>query len=785
MPIQQDQLNPTTTSITFEDFHNDDSATRVLHNGSDFIKCDFDDDPANPIIRYYRTNGDKAAAYATEKDNILDLAYDNFNDKYYTVRNYIDSQDVLVSSGIDFTTTTGADYSFDNFDDTNVAFYIASDNLFFRNAVGYESKLISKRVLGSPFEDQTIALQAESTPIATISGAFSASIDYNLPLASISGTERSALSMTVRDTFNNNDRYTVGVASSGTGDSDTVHFRASLDNTEDVSSPNLVRFGSISLNPEAMMALATSGTTGFTVTVTNTVSGAHNQLWDVVTPVTSPSGVTTDFSGSQGYIDSVLSFGLVRSVNPVNSGVDGESISFDVDLEFTYVPATPTGTLNIARTSGTTPTYSSSLSASYDQAYTIFDFLANETMNLYLTTHNEQFDLVAAELDNFTITSGSVPPPVIAAQAIITTVTDTTTYSMLDVDQVDAQGNVVNDLLNRIGVFDPLVERETVVEIVGSGTIITNETISGTQGTDNIALAVNQASEGYLLFDGAEVYTVDLNPGTYTATGVIDSTTSGIVVSSGITADALDFTFNPNTGGFLQYQAFAAGERLLRTLDISSSGTISASNREVFLNQPTSFVTGDHFFLHGVDPNTLFHFRRNGLNINVKKVDSNGTVAGSVLNDSTADFVIAGVQTGDKVYIASLDETHTVGEVLDSNNLTLPDTSPGDGAYAYKLYAGTEQIQYNVDTSLSAFASVNVDDFSLGAGTSETSNVTAEVINAWGDPLQGKSVSFIVSNGDGAVAPPSDSTDVNGAATTVYTVGVTPGPVIVTATVSD
>ncbi len=92
---------------------------------------------------------------------------------------------------------------------------------------------------------------------------------------------------------------------------------------------------------------------------------------------------------------------------------------------------------------------------------------------------------------------------------------------------------------------------------------------------------------------------------------------------------------------------------------------------------------------------------------------------------------------------------------------------------------------FNIDDRVSAFMAVNAEDVTLPAGTAQDTPVNADVINAWGEALDGKTVTFVVSAGDGATAPSSDVTVSGGRATTTFTVGATVGVSTVTATVTE
>jgi len=103
----------------------------------------------------------------------------------------------------------------------------------------------------------------------------------------------------------------------------------------------------------------------------------------------------------------------------------------------------------------------------------------------------------------------------------------------------------------------------------------------------------------------------------------------------------------------------------------------------------------------------------------------------------------------------------------------------------YYVDASTNLQSFNIDDRISAFMAVNAEDVTLPAGTSQQTFVNADVINAWGETLDGKVVTFSVTAGDGAVSPSSDTTVSGGRATSQFTVGSTVGVSTVTATVTE
>jgi hypothetical protein len=102
----------------------------------------------------------------------------------------------------------------------------------------------------------------------------------------------------------------------------------------------------------------------------------------------------------------------------------------------------------------------------------------------------------------------------------------------------------------------------------------------------------------------------------------------------------------------------------------------------------------------------------------------------------------------------------------------------------YYIDSGFNLRAFNLDDRISAFMAVNAEDTTLPAGTAQSTLINADVINAWGESLDGKDVTFQVT-GDGAVTPSTDTTISGGRATTQFTVGATVGVSTVTATVTE
>lgn len=153
--------------------------------------------------------------------------------------------------------------------------------------------------------------------------------------------------------------------------------------------------------------------------------------------------------------------------------------------------------------------------------------------------------------------------------------------------------------------------------------------------------------------------------------------------------------------------------------------------------------------------------------------------------DETLDIVH--VKTIDKDTL--LDTTDTKEVLLDisdynTNRYTIF-FDQNDFDTLYYVDNSTNLQAFNLDDRISAFMAVNAEDTTLPAGTSQATVVTADVINAWGEALDGKDVTFQVTTGDGAVSPSTDTTVSGGRAFTQFVVGATVGVSTVTATVTE
>lgn len=210
--------------------------------------------------------------------------------------------------------------------------------------------------------------------------------------------------------------------------------------------------------------------------------------------------------------------------------------------------------------------------------------------------------------------------------------------------------------------------------------------------------------------------------------------------------------------------------------------------------------------------NRLFKYDNN---ISLGIEDSNGS---SAIQTSTGQLPTAGTSSfnwthksaaGGLPFLTYI-EFDTLLEIIQLRTLdkdTLQDMSPDKEArfnisnYSindFKLFfdgsdldslrfvdASTNLQTFDLDDRISAFMAVNALDTTLPAGTALQTLVNADVINAWGESLNGKVVTFTVSAGDGAVTPATDTTAGAGRASTQFVVGSNVGISVITASVSE
>lgn len=464
------------------------------------------------------------------------------------------------------------------------------------------------------------------------------------------------------------------------------------------------------------------------------------------TVVGSQTGSRSPALTGEIYSASGISFQI--SANETQNNND--NFTFTVEHE-TTPRGTNTGTINLSRSSDN---YSSTLSGSWTDVVN-----SNEDRLEIVGTTSESINVTA---DNFDLTpDGAAQYPSIP---------------VLTVEEVSDEGQVQQVIIERLNVVnDPNRNYNTYID-------------------GGVLLAVGPSLMYVKVLN--DIYTFD--PSSPIA-GLVDENTAGVTRSQDVIEerDISNFHYNTTQGGFLSYVFFDSNTEEVQIKTLTASSNPTPQNRKVFLDiqdweEQLDIGRPYQTYWLATDNDSLFYIRRHGIGkVNtIKESGTDGVTNGtSAFTSSSSNFITAGVREGDLLIISSgpNSDTYTITQISTSDTLQVSSdiTLTSATGQSFTIASDAELQSFNTDSSQSAFAATNVDDFTLRAGTSDTTDVNTEVINAWGEELSGKTVNFAVINGDGAVSPVSDTTDITGTATTQYSVGSTPGPVTIQATITE
>jgi len=689
--------------------------------------------PKSNVV-YYGTDGVQKSSFTAEQAQLIDMCYNPANGRYYSVR-YRNITSDLFNPDDNFSTPSGSS-SFDSirwtedFIDSSFFRSISNNNLVFSTTSGVGSLTSNADYTGSSFQWQ---------------------VDFNA--VTLTGSS-SFFGLHAVDQVNQNLIYGVGVTSRGGSNFYKAAVKSYSNNTG----------GSFDLRRlRATLRTVQSGAETWTVTYTG-ASGA-NKLFSVVGSINGSQPSITATGYITTYLNSHINFEILATENVAINN----NINFIVDYE-TDTRASASGTINLQKSASNF--YTSSNSALFDETLT-----SNPVKSQLFATTTGAMNITA---DNFDKTSGDH---------------SYSNYPVLTVERINNQAQVTNNIISGLDV------------LASNGVTAYNQIPFGA-----VQFAVNGADDVYLkVFD--KIYTFS---GSTNLTGVltppgsgVTTTSAGIVPSFGISS----FHFSEESGGFLGYIEFDdfLGEIRLKTLNDTNPPTVQT--RQAFLEVPdynevkTSDGVPYQFYTLANDGTSLFYLRKNG-NAGLNSVKTTGT-AGAVVSasqsftDVTKNFNTLNVKKGDLctvstasnagTYIVTAIPNNTVlnlaGPVISGNLINTPLTPRTSWTTApsltYSISSNAELLQFNLDPNITAFTSVNIDNYNLQAGTGEIGNITAEVINSWGEVLAGKSVNFQVIQGDSVVAPPTATTNASGVATTALTVGNTAGAIQVQVTVSD
>lgn len=692
--------------------------------------------PKSNII-YFGTDGVQKSSFTAQKSNLIDMCYNPATGNYYTVR-YNSVSGAFYSPDDDFTTPSGSsgfntDLWDEDLQDTSFFRSITNNNLVFSTTSG-KGALYSNAVFPNNYE-----LELDFS-ITTLTGSSS--------FFGLHAVEQDTLNLI----------YGVGITARG-GDN---YYKACVKSYTDNSA------GSFSLRRLApTLSGVFTGAETWTITYTGTDSG--NKLFSVVGSV---NGTQASASGPNhiiNYSNPFIAFEVLASENVAIN----DNISFIMDYEVASRAVT-SGTLNLQKSAG--DNFTSAISGVFAEvipAGPARALVVGSTFNHSVSVSGDNFELVGLG-DYFYLN-----------------------YPTLEIEGVTNQVQVSGNVIEALDVLQSNSVRKYSDIPFGA-----------------VQLAVNGAGTLFLKsFDKVYSMAESLN-----LTGLLTPPGSGVLASvSGLVpaAGVSSLHYSDESGGFLGYVEFDTFLSEVRLKTLQDSTPPIALSRQVFLEVPdfNETKTNDgvpyQFYLHSVDNTSLFYLRKNGsteLNTTITTGTAGTVTTGSPnFTDATKNFNTLLVKEGDLciindsvtanngTYIITNIPTATslnlAGPISAGNLINTPLTNrttwTTQASIDYKIMSNAELLQYNLDPDITAFSAVNIDNYSLQAGTGEIGTITAEVINSWGEPLSGKTVTYAVIQGDAVVNPASSVTNASGIATTQLTVGATAGPIQVQTSISD
>lgn len=840
-PVQQDKLTPIDTLISFENFNNTPSK-RVLHNGTDILKL-----TNNNTITYFQSDGEEKVSYSLPRTNVLDITYSPATSGYYIASLGTDTISGVLASGIsnsgtvlttgtitpinpneDFSTGVGTYFNTDRWEDLGI--YL----LPIQSGVPYKSFRRQSSQQNLAFN--TIITGGDKIrSLTTLSGNLDVSLNYNV--TTISGN-KSYFGLTIQEP--DLDLGTIGVCMSG---SNKKYYTAILSDVVNLSRDAYITDVSI-----PYIGGLTSGSNEFRLNYSGVspVGLENDWVWKIDSNINGAGFTTIDSIRVRNYSITGTTYSIDIS-QPTKCPVAftiynpsipdaGDFIGFTIN--YNLFPRTiNSGTLNIKKSGSYINLYGEDINP-----YSSGTGFTSNTSRLYIdgscyhVLATDQINLVA---DNLIVNSGYNPTPYDVVKTVSTLETTVSSinvkYFYTTLDQIQGDGDIEKTLYSRLligtngymqvkatgyiqttsGDYYSLVPINTTNNISLNSGYTTASSVNAYSG--NFGLAYNPSNS--LLYMGCfdSIKMIPVPTGT-TITGYTNETFggSGITAVSGVLIHTPYYSFNySNTrGGFLSYVNYDSGVDSLKVNTLTKDNPPVNSDNKIFLDIPDwseQVLSGSSYqvFYQQPDNNTLFYIRKHGATrLNGTKVSSstgNVSITGTVFTDSTKNFSI---QTGDPSLIVKLGDTILINRTataytsngvyrivnINNSDLTLDRTLvPSVTAnLPYIISSNAELMQINADENITAFASVNVSDFNLRAGSLiDTSTITAQVINAWGDPLGNKRVDFAISTGQqgGILNPQHDmttSTGVDkGTAESVYTPGLTAGTVQIQVTVSD
>ena len=295
-----------------------------------------------------------------------------------------------------------------------------------------------------------------------------------------------------------------------------------------------------------------------------------------------------------------------------------------------------------------------------------------------------------------------------------------------------------------------------------------SDNLGASQPGDTVTFTVEVGEGGSPVQDQTVTFSVSPDDGTVSL-----STTSATTGSDGRAQTTL--TLGSSASGSYEVTASAGSQSISSTVTVETSTSQQQQQQnqqqQASTTTPES-VSGDN--QTGLTGETLM----NPFVVEVR--DQNGNPLGGI----TVTFVVS---AGD----GSLSDTSvdTDANGLAQSTLTLG-SEPGTNTVEASVEEITEPVTFNAEASLpppmpTALSIISGDNQNGLTGETLADPFVVEVRDQNGDPLEGVTVTFIVSAGGGSLSDPSVETDANGLAQTALTLGNDPGTNAVEASVEE
>jgi hypothetical protein len=331
-------------------------------------------------------------------------------------------------------------------------------------------------------------------------------------------------------------------------------------------------------------------------------------------------------------------------------------------------------------------------------------------------------------------------------------------------------------------------------------------TASFSSGTNEFVLGYNDGSDNTLVsgaLDNLSSYyfspRISGNTNNYANVFSNEYTSTGAFLRDSSTLSVISID---NYGNKIEVPGVSdANGVVIGNLDVLTEGFGFLEYRDkvsVATNQKTETQGGSIFVRVG---NDIYKYNKTTLPLSYE-TGSNAAmyVAGAIKHENISNFEYDSFVNGGLHYI-TYDENRDIVVLRELSSATLlpveyeveldissvDDPMSGDPVDLDTFYVVNNNNVYvmNVDPDSVAFCNVVAVDPIVPAQSGYQTSITAYVTNLYGDPIQGRLVTFSITSGGGAISPATDCTTSSGTAHTTFVADEVVGTSVITATASN